>query len=202
MRPRRGCGAGALALALILAAAPTARAAEPPALQLDVGAAGWPVPDFELHDARGEPFGSERLLGQWTFVLLGDLQCAAPCEAALAALAGLQRRLAGTAKRPQVLFVALEPGSAPPATLAARVAAADPAFIAGGGALPVLARLADELVPALAPAAARLAAGERAPYHSGALFLVGPDGALRAEFRPPYDVPLLTAAYLKLRLRR
>jgi protein SCO1/2 len=37
--------------------------------------------------------------------------------------------------------------------------------------------------------------------HVGSIWLIGPDGVIRTELLPPFDVPLLTAAYLKLRLK-
>ena len=37
---------------------------------------------------------------------------------------------------------------------------------------------------------------------TGSLVLVGPDGTVRAQFLPPFDVELLTAEYLKTRVRK
>ncbi|THF61370.1 SCO family protein [Pseudothauera rhizosphaerae] len=184
MKPRGLC---VLALLGALACAPAGVADEapPPEQRIERGMAGWPLAEFALRDHHGAPFANARLLGRWTFVLVGETRCGAPCDQALAALAGMNRRLAGTAKAVQVLFVSAAPERDPPAALAAHLADFDARFV-GATAAP----------EALAPLLADLAAGRR-----GSLFLVGPDGALRAEFLPPFDVRRLTAAYLKLRLR-
>ena len=58
--------------------------------------AGWPVMPFTLTDQHGRPFTHERLTGRWTFVLIGDAASLRPCDAALAALVGLHRRIART----------------------------------------------------------------------------------------------------------
>ena len=132
-------------------------------------------------------------------MVFGDTACGSPCAAALSALAGLSRRLQGTAKTPQVLFVSFAPERDTPAALAAHLARYDARFVGATGPRPTLKLLAEELAPALA-AEGPAARGRRPPY-PGSLLLVGPDGALRAEFLPPFDVPRTTQSYLKLRLR-
>jgi hypothetical protein len=37
--------------------------------------------------------------------------------------------------------------------------------------------------------------------HAGSVWLIGPDAVIRAELLPPFDVLLVTAEYLKTRLR-
>jgi len=185
-----------LAAAVIGGAGQPANAEEVPPQRIDDALVGWPLAQFALRDQHGKPFTNARLLGRWTFVLLGDTRCGAPCTASLAALAGLSRRVAGTAKTPQVLFVSLAPERDTAAVLARHLAAFDPRFVGASGARHVLATLLDDLVPAAAAAE-----GGRDSAYTGSLFLVGPDGVLRGEFLPPFDVPRLTASYLKMRLR-
>ena len=183
-------------VAAVIGAVQPACADEVPPQRIDDALVGWPLAQFARRDQHGKPFTNERLVGKWTFVLLGDTQCGTPCSASLAALAGLTRRIAGTAKIPQVLFVSLAPERDTAAVLAAHLAAFDSRFVGASGAPEMLAALRDDLVPApLAESAGRAA------VHTGALFLVGPDGVLRGEFLPPFDVPRLTASYLKMRLR-
>ncbi len=175
-------------------------AAEPaPLQQLRLDAAGWPLADFTLRDHQGKTFTSEQLLGHWTFVLLGDTQCGAPCSGALAALEGIGRRLRGTMKTPRMLFVSLAPERDTPAMLAAHLAAFEGPFVGATCSPQTLALLADELAPARPAAASAAGAGDA--RYTGSLFLIGPDGAIRAEFLAPFDVPQATASYLKLRLR-
>jgi protein SCO1 len=151
---------------------------------------GWPVGPFTLTDHDGRDFTDERLRGRWTFVLFGDTSsCAQPCGAALDALAGLCRRIAGTEamKTTQILFVSLEPQHDTPARLREYLAAFDSRFIGATAAPAIVQRLADDL------------GGGAAPRDRGSLLLLGPDATVRAEYRPPLDMLLLTSAYLRTR---
>lgn len=161
--------------------------------------AGWSLAPFTLTDQAGRPFTDAHLRGRWTFVVLGDTSsCGPPCEAALAALAGLCQRIApATAMQTtQVLFVSLDPRRDTPARLRAYLAAYDARFVGVTGGASTLGRLADDM-GGPAPAA-----GGEPPHYPGTLVLVGPDAAIRAEYLPPFDVPRLTAAYLRARLGR
>ena len=161
-----------------------------PVQTVNRSAAGWPVGDFALTDDRGRPFTQDRLRGRWTFVVLGDTQCAEPCAAPLAALAGMRRRIAGTEalKATQVVFVSLDPQRDTPQRLREYVAPFDSSFVGATGPNAILASLSDDL-----------GLHGEAPALQGALVLLGPDGVVRAQYLPPFDVPLLTADYLKTR---
>lgn len=150
--------------------------------------AGWPVASFSLVDHEGLPFTEIRLKGRWTFVLFGDIGCGARCSAPLAALAAMNRRIAGAdaIRTTQVLFVSLDPERDAPDLLRRHVTSFDARFIGATGPRPSLQRLMDEL---------DVSAG-------GALVLIGPDAVLRSELLPPYDPMLLTAEYLRARSRR
>jgi protein SCO1/2 len=151
--------------------------------------AGWPVMPFTLTDQHGRPFTQEQLADHWTFVLFGDRGCRTRCDAALAALVGVQRRIARTeaVKSMQVLFVALAPAPEPD-RLRAWLAGHDPHFVGATGPQATLAALLDDLRT------------ERGAPGPGTLLLIGPDASRRAEYLPPYDVPWLTAAFLKARV--
>jgi|GEM_PF-2196018 len=153
-------------------------------------AAGWPLGSFTLIDHRGREFSDRALQGRWTFVLFGDTRCE-PCGEALAALAGLQQRIAGTAavKTTQVLFVSLDPDGDTQPRLREFVARFDPAFIAATGARATLLELVEETGVTVQP------------RPSGSLVLIGPDRVLRVEYLPPFDVKRLTAQFLKTRAR-
>jgi protein SCO1/2 len=157
--------------------------------------AGWVLTPFALTDHEGRPFTQERLRGRWTFVVVGDAgNCGAPCAGALTALAGLFQRIAGSdaLKNTQALFLSLAPERETAPRLRAYLAFFDPRFVGVTGAAPTVQWLAGELGAELAPGAS--------PRSAGTLVLVGPDAAIRAEYLPPFDVPRLTAAYLRARL--
>lgn len=150
--------------------------------------AGWPVASFTLVDHEGLPFTERRLEGRWTFVLFGDVRCGARCDAPLAALAAMNRRIAGAdaIRTTQVLFVSLDPGRDTPERLRRHLEAFDKRFVGATGTRASLRHLMDELDVT----------------EPGALVLIGPDAVLRAELLPPYDPLLLTSEYMRIRSRR
>jgi protein SCO1 len=167
-------------------------------------AAGWPIDAFALVDQRGEPFTQQQLQGRWTFVLLGDVRCGEPCTSALSTLAGMYRRIARTEamKTTQVLFISLDPERDTATQLRKYLAPFDERFIGAIGSRQTLRRLTDDMaVSACVPAQpGSISAGSN--NYSGSLLLIGPDGSVRSEFLPPFDLLLLTAEYLKTRVRR
>ena len=185
------CGVCACVLACASAAA---HHEKPSALNFDRSSDGWPVPDFTLIDQHGDALTRHRLLGQWTFVLFGDTQCAAPCTNGLSTLSALRARIARAqvVHSTQLLFVSLDPVRDNPARLKAYMAPYDSELVAATGSAQMLAAVADEF-----GVRTRDSAG-----YSGALVLVGPEGHVRAVYLPPYDVRLLTADYLLKRARR
>ncbi len=160
-------------------------------------AKGWPLAPFELRDHHGATLSQARLQGQWTFVVLGDTHCEAPCAEVLNTLVAVRKRIAGTEARKtmQVIFVSLDPARDTPQRLRAYLSAFDTSFIGGTGPAPVLRQLVDDLALARDN-------GQHAGDHRGALVLIGPDAVVRVEYLPPYDVKLLTADYLTTRARR
>ncbi len=149
---------------------------------------GWPIENFSLVDQHREKFTRERLLGRWTFVLVGDTRCAQPCAAGLAALEGLQKRIyrSDAILGTQVLFVSLDPGRDTPAALKQYLAPYDKRWIGATGPSRTLSRLTDDLALA-------------GKSYGSALALVGPQGFLHALYPAPFDVPRLTADFLKAR---
>jgi protein SCO1 len=167
--------------------------------QVNPSPAGWPLGNFALTDHRGVPFTQENLRGRWTLLLLEDDRCGAPCEAALSALAGLFRRIHATQaiQTMQVVLVLPDAHGDPPEQLGPYLARFDPRFLGAVGSRATLQGLADDLGVAL-PGPAAASARSRA----GSIWVIGPDGILRTELLPPFDVLLLTAEFMKTRSRR
>jgi protein SCO1 len=187
---------------LLLGAMMPALARHNAAQQVNRVSEEWPIDSFTLRDQHERAFTQEQLGGRWTFLLFGDTRCGEPCAAALSALDSVCRRIGNTEKmkNTQVLFVSLDPEGDTPGQLQKYLAPFDRRFIGATGSPEVLRRLVDD-VRASTPAAAQpIGAGKHS--YSGSLLLIGPDGVIRAEFLPPFDVLLLTAEYLKTRVRR
>lgn len=182
-----------LCIGLALAAGPLP-GDEPPPQRVDLAQAGWPVGEFALADQLGRAVTQETLQGQWTFLLFTADGCSEPCAGALTALSGLYRRIArATALRTtQVIVVSLDPHLTPD-ELYGHLVAHDPRFVAAGGPPAALAALTRDLGAPNAPGTTS-AEGE-----SGAMWLIDPGGVIRARLLPPYDVPRLTATYLRTR---
>lgn len=172
--------------------------------QVNRASAGWPVGDFALTDHRGVPFTQENLRGRWTLLLLEDSGCSAPCEAALSALAGLFRRIHATEaiRTMQVVLVASDPYGDPDAQPGQDLVRFDPRFIAAQGTRPTLQGLAHDLGVTLPGPANEAPSGRVSRSGAGSIWVIGPDGILRTELLPPFDVPLLTAEFMKIRARR
>ncbi len=177
----------ALLLALLLAAPPAAAHDKAKHPRVDRSLEGWPIEPFGLVDQHGAKFGAERLRGRWTFVLLGDARCEQRCAEGLSALRGLTKRIlrSDAVLTTQVLLLVAGAQDAAPAAWKGTLAAYDRTWIGATGPAPVLARLADDL--------------DLAGKGHGALALVGPQGFLHAVYPAPYDVPRLTADFLKAR---
>lgn len=163
----------------------------------------WPVSDFALIDQHGKAFTDKQVQGRWTFILLGDTHCAEPCKAALTALTGMYQRIAtaNAIKTTQVLFVSLDSERDRPALLQKYMEPFDNRFVGVTGSRQTLKRLVDDLGVSVRVPAAPGAGNARKNNYSGSLLLMGPDGTVRSEFLPPFDVLLLTAEYLKTRAR-
>lgn len=163
--------------------------------------AAWMVGSFTLTDQHGKPFTQDRLRGRWTFVLFGDTRCKATCNEALTALDGLYRRIARAQvlDTTQVVFISLSPERDNLNRLREYLEPFDQRFVGGTASRETLARLVDDWS---VPTGERSKAGlfDANPGYPGTLLLVGPDGSLRAEYLPPFDVPRLTADYLKTRI--
>jgi cytochrome oxidase Cu insertion factor (SCO1/SenC/PrrC family) len=169
---------------------------------LGQASAGWPIGDFGLVDTDGNPFVTRDLHERWTLLAVADSRCGERCDGTLSALSGLLRRIAGTQvlTTTQVVVVSLRADDAP-ADLRRLLVPYDTRLIGVTGRAEDVAGLADDLGIDLGAGAGPDSEPLGVEDRTGSLWLIGPDGAIRAELLPPFDPLLLTAAYLKLRLR-
>jgi protein SCO1/2 len=179
--------------------------ADHPVQRVNTASAGWPIGGFALVDPRGAPFTQDNLYEHWTLLLLeADGHCGAPCDAALSALAGLVQRIHATRaiKSVQVVLVSPAADGSPPERMGQHLARLDPRFIAAAGSRSTLQRLADDLGVALPGLASEASPTSLYRSGTGSIWVIGPDGILRTELLPPFDVLLLTAEFMKTRARR
>lgn len=171
--------------------------AAPPALEqatrLD---SARPLPDFELTDQAGRPFGRKRLLGHWTLMFFGFTNCPDVCPTTLATLAEVQRQLADlpAPDRPAVVLVSVDPARDTPELLGRYVAHFDPQFLGVTGPPASLAVLARDLGAAFSVGPPS-ADGNYSVDHTAAIFLIDPAAGFAAVFGSPHVADAIARDY-------
>src|SRR5277367_1075145 len=147
--------------------------------------------DFSLTDQNGRNFGPANLRGHWSLLFFGYTNCPDFCPTTLTTLAAVQKRLrADNSPLPQVIFVSVDAKRDTPAQLAKFVPNFDPGFIGLTAAdQPTIEAFAKKL--GVAVIIQPTADGNYTVDHSGALFVLNPDGRLTAILTGPFSVAAL-----------
>ena len=157
-----------------------------------------PVPPFRLVDQDNRPFDAQRLRDGWSFVFFGFTSCPDVCPVTMTALAQTRKLLADLPEpaRPRVVMISVDPERDTPERLGTYLKAFDPAFVGATGAKPVI----DELAQRMGVMAAKRALdGENYTVdHTTSLFLIGPDGTLRALFSVPHEPQQIADDYRRI----
>lgn len=156
-----------------------------------------PLPPFSLHRIDGT-FTNASLQGHWSLVSFGYTFCPDICPTTLATLREVKTQLeAGGGVAPQVLFVSVDPSRDTPARLDEFVRFFDPAFIGATGSDAELAAL----VKHLGVQYQRHDGPDPQHYvvdHSAVVYLIDPQGRLKATFSWPHEPAALAADYRRL----
>jgi len=150
------------------------------------------LPDFSLIDQQGRAFGTANLRGHWSLLFFGYTNCPDFCPTTLATLAAMQKRLRAerSAVLPQVIFVSVDAKRDTPAQLAKYVPYFDPEFIGLTAAdQPSIEAVAKKL--GVGVIIQPTADGNYTVDHSGAIFVLNPDGRLTAILTGPFSVAAL-----------
>ena len=157
-----------------------------------------PVPKFVLVDQDGREFDNAQLRGRWSLLFFGFTNCGDVCPTTLALLAQVTKVVGDLdeAKRPQVVFISVDPKRDTPEAIKKYLHNFDPTFKGATGAQNDV----DTLTGALGvPSAIRpLDNGAYAVDHSAAILAVNPNGELSAVFTPPHTLNTLVADYRAL----
>jgi protein SCO1 len=156
--------------------------------------------DFSLIDQRGQAFGPANLRGHWSLMFFGYTNCPDFCPTTLATLAAMEKRMraADAPVLPQVIFVSVDARRDTPAQLAKYVPYFDPGFIGLTAAdQPSIEAVAKNLGVAVViqPAAAD---GNYTVDHSGAIFVLGPDGRIAAILTGPFSTAALQGDFQRI----
>jgi len=156
--------------------------------------------DFSLIDSHGRAFGPADLRGRWSLMFFGYTNCPDFCPTTLTTLAAMQKRLraAKAPVLPQVIFVSVDAKRDTPAQLAKYVPYFDPGFIGLTAAdQPSIEAIAKKLGVAVViqPAAAD---GNYTVDHSGAIFVLNPEGRITAILTGPFSVADLQGDFQRI----
>lgn len=157
------------------------------------------LPDFSLIDQQGKVFGPANLRGHWSVLFFGYTNCPDFCPTTLTTLAAMQKRLraAKAPVLPQVIFVSVDAKRDTPALLAKYVPNFDPDFIgltaADQRGIEAVAKQFGVSVivqPAIG--------GDYTIDHSAEIFVLAPDGRVRAILSGPFSVDALRSDFERI----
>jgi protein SCO1 len=171
----------------------------PPELRAILWPEPVPIRAFTLVDQHEQPFGPERLQGQWTFLFFGYLQCPDVCPTAMHILRDYRGLLAtahpGLAH--QVVFVSVDPEHDRPPQIADYMAFFDPRFVGLSGSHEALAALAGPL--AIKYYEHFDDRGRRSIDHTSSIMIVDPAGRVLGAFPPPQRPERMLELFWQLR---
>lgn len=193
-------GIVAIASGLLLAHALLNRGEPPATVKATVLTPPRPLPQFSLVDHTGAAFDTSRLKGHWSLLFFGFTRCPDVCPATLGIMAQAERLLVDlpAEQRPHVVLVSVDPQRDTPEQLASYVRFFSPSFVGVTGTQPAI----DDLTRALGVPVARVASpngnGDYTVDHSAAIFVIDPQGALRALFSTPHVPATIADDYRRL----
>jgi protein SCO1 len=157
------------------------------------------LPDFSLIDHAGRTFGSANLRGAWSLMFFGYTNCPDFCPTTLTTLAALEKRLraGGAAVRPRVIFMSVDAKRDTPEQLAKYVPYFDSEFVGITGA----DQAAIEAVAAKLGVSVIITPKPDGTYtvdHSGAIYVVNPEGKLAAILTGPFTVDSLQTDFQRI----
>lgn len=168
------------------------------------GPGGLP-PDHELADAVGgqfnlvdqddKPVNEKSWPGKYLLVFFGFTYCPDVCPTTLAELASVMKDLGPAADRIQPLFVTVDPERDNPAAMKSYTSTFDPRFVGLTGSRQAI----DAMLKTYRVYATRRGEGEDYTMdHSALIYLMGPDGRLKAVLTPDMDQATMVQSLSKL----
>jgi protein SCO1 len=156
-----------------------------------------PLPPLALVDQDNRPFDVDRLRGRWTFVFFGFTSCPDVCPLTMAALTETNKLLANVPERlrPQLVMISVDPERDTPERLAGYVRAFDPTFVGATGTKAAIDELAQRMGVLVAK---RPIEDSYTVDHTTSVFLIDPDGALRALFSAPHTPKLIAEDFRRI----
>jgi protein SCO1/2 len=157
-----------------------------------------PLPPMALVDQDNRPFDTGRLRDGWSLVFFGFTSCPDVCPLTMTALAQTKKLLADLPadQRPRVIMISVDPERDTPERLASYVKAFDPSFTGATGTKAAIDELARRM--GVLAATRPIEGGSYTVDHTTSVFLIDPDGALRALFSAPLTPKLIAEDYRRI----
>lgn len=145
------------------------------------------LPDFNLTDAKGQPFAKAQLQGHWTLAFTGYTFCPDICPTTLAELAKVYPQIASieSAQPIQILFISVDPKRDDTPRLAEYINFFNPEFKAATGEHAQLF----PLIRAMGMMYAIADSTDNPNYlvdHSASVVLINPSAQVIGRFKPDY----------------
>jgi protein SCO1/2 len=157
-----------------------------------------PLPPMALVDQDNRPFDASRLRDGWSLVFFGFTSCPDVCPVTMTTLAQTRKLLADLPdkQRPRLVMISVDPERDTPERLAGYVKAFDPTFTGATGTKAAIDELARRMGVMAAPRP--IEGGSYTVDHTTSVFLIDPDGALRALFSAPLTPKLIAEDYRRI----
>jgi protein SCO1/2 len=149
-----------------------------------------PLAAFRLTDHNGQTFDNDRLTGHWNLLSFGFTYCPDVCPLTMQVLQNIGGELSARAgaasiQKPRVIFISVDPERDTVERLQAYVGYFDPDFIGVSGDHENLKALAQSLGVFYSRAENPQYPDRYQVDHSASLFLLDPNGKIRALFSAP-----------------
>jgi protein SCO1/2 len=149
-----------------------------------------PLAAFRLSDHNGQPFDNHRLAGNWSLLSFGFTYCPDVCPLTMQTLQSIDGELSAHAgapsiQKPQVIFISVDPERDTAERLQQYVGYFHPDFIGVSGDHENLEALAKSLGVFYSRAENAQHPDRYQVDHSASLFLLDPNGKIRALFSAP-----------------
>jgi protein SCO1/2 len=169
-------------------------ASAPPALQSILWPAARPIAEFQLTTQHQQPFANADLIGHWSLLYFGYLQCPDVCPTTLQTLRGVQNLLEGDGDNTRFIFVSVDPANDTPERIGAYLKFFGDDLVGLSGDHDGLAALAGSLGVMYAENID--ASGSRSMDHTTSIIVVDPQGRGVAAL-PGGQTPQAMAAQLQ-----
>ncbi|MBM9615082.1 SCO family protein [Desulfobulbus rhabdoformis] len=170
------------------------------------------LPPFKLIDHKGQAFTNKQLQGHWTLISIGFTYCPDVCPMTLAKLADFYDKFVkeeGPSKRPECIFLSVDPFRDSPKILADYVTFYRPEFLGLTGAPEEIFHLIDEIglyyryatpdgKTIFQDVLHRPEMQKYSVVHSSQILIINPDNMVVAMIMQPFEPTRLLELYKKI----